>query len=103
MGVIGLDRVAPGVRSLGFWLGRAYWRRGIMIEALRTALHWCFTKGGVARIDSGAYLDNPGSRRIHALLGFEEGAPCTIHSKARGEAAPGVTLTLTREDWTPTP
>lgn len=47
-----------------------------------------FVAGGVARIESGAYLNDPCFRRIRAMPGSGKGAPRT---------------TLTREDWTPTP
>ncbi len=99
MGVVSLSWKAPGVRRLGFWLGRPYWRHGYMAEATRAVVDWGFREMDIARIDSKAYLDNPGSLRIHALLGFAETARVRSFSKARGGEVEAATLILTREDW----
>ena len=98
-GVVSLMGSAPASREFGFWLGRPFWGQGIMSEATRAVLDWGFRDAGIARVDSGAYLDNPGSRRIHALLGFAETGRGLQYSKARGGETDHVDFTLTREDW----
>jgi len=103
VGIVTLSWKSVDRRGFGFWLGRPYWGQGIMAEATRTAIDWAFRERHVARIGSEAYLDNPGSRRIHALHGFREGEHRMAHSRARGCEVAAVPLTLTREDWTPTP
>jgi len=45
-------------------------------------------------------MDNLASRRIHAKLGFREGEAANLHAPVRAAAAPSITLSLTREDWT---
>ncbi len=102
-GAVSLAWCEPGIRDFGFWLGRPFWGKGIMSEATRAVLDWGFRNAGIARVDSGAYVDNPGSRRIHALLGFTETGRNTVFSKARGCEAAHVNFSLAREDWTPTP
>jgi [ribosomal protein S5]-alanine N-acetyltransferase len=48
--------------EVGYWLGQAFWRRGIVSEALRLATDW-------------AFADNPGLTRLYApIFGWNEGS-----------------------------
>ncbi len=103
IGVASLAAVDARTRRLGFWLGAPCWGRGLMSEAVGALVAWGFGPGGLDRIESSAFLDNLASRRIHAKLGFAEGAETVLPSPARGRSDPGILLSLTREDWTPIP
>jgi len=103
IGIASLSHVEPGVRSFGFWLGTPYWGGGLMSEAVNALLAWGFGPGGLDRIESSAFMDNIASRRIHAKLGFVEGAETTLTSSVRDGPAPGILMSLIRQDWTPIP
>jgi len=103
VGVASLNNFDGIKRTLGFWLGKPYWGRGFMSEVVRTVITWAFDEGGLDRIESSAFMDNIASRRLHAKFGFTEGEGALLDAPARGEPAPTVTFSLSREDWTPTP
>jgi RimJ/RimL family protein N-acetyltransferase len=97
-GVVSLMHVDARTRSFGFWLGRPYWQQGVMGEATRAVIDWAFRETGIARIDSEAYLDNPGSLAIHRRIGFRETGRTLSFSRARDGEVAAATFTLMRED-----
>ena len=70
VGMVGFRRKA-GNPSLGYWLGKSYWGRGIMSEASKAAVGWFFDNHDVDVLLSGAFADNIGSLRIQEKLGFD--------------------------------
>lgn len=56
--------------ELGCWIGKAYWGREIIPEALRVLIHRCFQELGVTRIWYGYYEGNNASRRVAEKCGF---------------------------------
>jgi len=56
----------PGEREVTYWIGRAYWGRGIATEALRAFLAVDRSRPFHARVAS----DNVGSRRVLEKCGF---------------------------------
>lgn len=83
--------------EVGFWLGRAFWGRGLATEAVAAVIRHAFTEGGFDRLTSSHFVDNPASARVLAKLGFEASGRCPIRSEARGEDVEAVTYVLTRE------
>jgi ribosomal-protein-alanine N-acetyltransferase len=59
--------------SIGFDLARAYWRRGIMREALEAILRFGFTQMGLNRIEADASAENAASIALLERLGFRHG------------------------------
>ncbi len=57
--------------ELGYWLGRPYWRRGIMTKAVEVVCEWTFENLDVIRIFGGIYAYNDGSKRVLEKNGFE--------------------------------
>ncbi|PLS26436.1 GNAT family N-acetyltransferase [Bifidobacterium parmae] len=56
--------------ELGYWIGRPFWGRGYMPEALRAVLEYAF---GTLRVDAvwgGHYARNPQSGRVMAKCGL---------------------------------
>lgn len=88
-----------GLHSVGFWLGRPYWGKGYMTEALELVLTWGFENQMWEGIGSGVFEDNPASIALHKRLGFVEVERNIFSSLARGEPVPHIELLLTRDAW----
>lgn len=86
--------------ELGYWIGKAFWRQGLIPEASRELLRHAFEDLGMARIWCGYYDGNHKSRRVQEKLGFvyhhtTEGIELTqMHEIRTGHA-----MLLTREQW----
>lgn len=97
IGVIGAHGAARrGVATFGFWLGKAYWRQGLMSEAATAFLDLIFGVTSLDRVESAVMLENPASRRLHEKLGFVSGGPCMCPAPARGGDVPGERFCLSR-------
>lgn len=72
VGMIGLvfyherDRYA----EVGYSLSRAYWNRGLMSEALRGMLAFCFATLGLNRVEAQHETENPASGAVMRRAGF---------------------------------
>jgi RimJ/RimL family protein N-acetyltransferase len=67
VGGIGLQRLDDVYRrsaEVGYWLGRAYWGRGLATEALRGFAAWAFPHYDVCRLFSYVFETNPASCRV---------------------------------------
>ena len=98
VGMVGFQDKA-GEPTLGYWLGRPFWGRGLMSEAAGGAVDWYFGAYGSAALFSGAFEDNPASLRIQEKLGFEVTGSAPLDCAATGEARPEVKTRLTRETF----
>jgi ribosomal-protein-alanine N-acetyltransferase len=58
--------------EIGYVLARAYWRQGIMTEALQALLHFGFNVKNLHRIEAEVILGNYASIQILRKLGFQE-------------------------------
>lgn len=85
VGTVGLSLKEPGI---SFVIGRAFWGRGYATEAAREALRFGFDTRGFSEVGSEFVVENEGSRRVHAKLGFKhvgnfiderDGAECERH------------------------
>ncbi|MGH7354616.1 MAG: GNAT family N-acetyltransferase [Candidatus Rokuibacteriota bacterium] len=56
--------------ELGYWLGEAYWGRGIATEALRAVTDWAFAGLDLARLEAGVFEWNPASARVLEKAGY---------------------------------
>lgn len=68
-GMVGISRVGTDYH-VGYWLGRAFWGRGLATEAVRLALRRLFAADPAARVVSGLFWDNAASLRVQQKLGF---------------------------------
>lgn len=89
IGVIDLNRVDKfqGTAGINFWLGKKYWRHGIMSEAFATVLDFAFEKLKLRRIDIAAFVENEASNNLIKKFGFKyEGLRKEfVRSKATGK------------------
>jgi RimJ/RimL family protein N-acetyltransferase len=67
---VGLWRRSP-LPEIGWWLGRAWWGRGLATEAASEALRDAFERVQLDRVVSIAMPANTASRRIMEKLGLE--------------------------------
>jgi len=69
IGCIGLHQASGWLRcnaEIGYWIGQAYWRRGIGSDAVRQVTDWAFAAV-------------PGLTRIHApIFSWNEGSQATV-------------------------
>jgi RimJ/RimL family protein N-acetyltransferase len=56
--------------EIGYWLGEAYWGRGIVTAAVRAMTEYIFANFDVCRIYAGVFEWNPGSMRVLEKAGF---------------------------------
>ena len=57
--------------EVGYWIGRAFWRRGIASEALRLITHWAFaTLPEVTRLYAPIFALNEGSQGVARACGY---------------------------------
>ncbi len=57
--------------GIGYWLGRAYWNKGIMTEAIREITRYGFNKLGLKRIQAGTFPQSRASQRVLQKNGFK--------------------------------
>lgn len=58
--------------EIGYILGRAHWRQGLMSEALTALIDFCFTELELHRIEADTDEDNHASVALLASLGFRQ-------------------------------
>ena len=87
IGTIGLMWMQRENRSaeVGYSLSRAYWNRGLMTEALREMLRFCFDTLCLNRVEAQHETDNPASGAVmrHAGMRHEGLLRQRIYTKGR--------------------
>ncbi|MGH9372408.1 MAG: GNAT family N-acetyltransferase [Vicinamibacterales bacterium] len=56
--------------EIGYWLGEAYWGRGIMTEALALLTQDLFSRVNLLRLFALPFADNPASARVLEKVGY---------------------------------
>lgn len=84
--------------EIGYWIGAAYWGRGLMTEAVHAAMTHAFTALGMQRLWCGYYDGNEKSRRVQEKCGFtyrytKENVPCPMLDETRTEHVTCITKT----------
>ena len=86
--------------ELGYWLGKPFWGRGIVPEAVRELLRHAFEDIGMKKVWVGYYEGNVKSKRFQEKCGFryqwktENVDVPLLHEKRTGHVS-----CMTREDW----
>lgn len=72
LGAIGTRPLGvPGRGDVGYWLGREYWRQGLMSEALDGLIGLCSSELDYAKVEAAVFVDNVAGRRLAESVGFE--------------------------------
>ncbi|MGC1380223.1 MAG: GNAT family protein [Candidatus Baltobacteraceae bacterium] len=69
-GIEPCDGEQRGVGVFGYWLGRAYWGRGIATDAARTLADYALAAGGLHRLEATVFVQNVASARVLEKAGF---------------------------------
>ena len=57
--------------EIGYWLGRQYWGRGIVAEAVKVLTDYVFAHFEVSRLYAEIFARNAGSARVLAKAGYQ--------------------------------
>jgi ribosomal-protein-alanine N-acetyltransferase len=90
--------------ELGYWLGRAYWRRGIVSEALALVTAWAWPAlPQVMRLCMPIYARNAASRGVARKAGYVQESFVPYGIWKDGQAIDGVIFAAYRRDPAPGP
>ncbi|UOE49727.1 GNAT family N-acetyltransferase [Mucilaginibacter sp. SMC90] len=56
--------------EIGYWLGEAHWRKGLMSEAVKLVTKYAFEHFPLIRIEAGVYDKNTASMRVLEKAGY---------------------------------
>jgi len=96
IGMVGFQDKA-GEPTLGYWLGRPYWDKGLMSEAAKAAIAWYFERHDAPALFSGAFEDNPASLGVQRKMGFQVTGSRLLDCVAVGAARTEIRTRLSRE------
>lgn len=83
VGTVGLDEIADGCGTLGYWIDGSRRRRGLARVAVELALEEAVTVTGLQRVVANTRPENEPSIRLLQRLGFDEAG--TISLAEHGE------------------
>jgi len=84
--------------ELGFALAKDCWGRGLMPEALREVIRYCFENLGCDVLFASHFLRNHQSRRVQEKCGFSD-LKMISYVTQYGTVEPACLKKLLREDW----
>ena len=102
---IGAIGYVPGVdverysAEIGYWLGEAYWRRGIASEALRLVTDHVFDVMNMLRLFAVPFADNLGSIRVLEKAGYHREAVLRSSSVKFGQPRDQLLYARINEHW----
>ncbi len=99
IGCIGLEPDGDGRLEVGYWLGKRYWGRGLVTEAVQGVVDLTFRHTEVGELRASALPANPASRRVLEKAGFQPAGKRTIEAPARGGPLTTDLFRLTRDAW----
>ena len=74
LGAVTVDNIRRGpaqAATIGYWIGAPFAREGYMSEALRAAIHHCFTTLDLSRLESACLPENIASRGVLEKCGYK--------------------------------
>lgn len=102
IGILGVTQgVAPHAWEVGYALGRAWWQRGLMREAVSAVVATLFSDPRVWRVFAPTHVDNAASQRLLARCGFSREAIVRrfhVFPNLAPEPQDGTLWALTRDD-----
>ncbi len=84
---------------LGYWLGRPYWGRGYMTEAISALIAFAFGRYPSDRLGAGVFADNLASRRVLEKCGLRRVGSYSLHCRSRDAEIETEDMQLIRADW----
>ncbi len=71
VGLSPMTDVARFTAEIGYWLGEAFWGRGLATEALRRFSDYAFESFSFERLEAWIFASNPASGRVLEKAGYE--------------------------------
>jgi RimJ/RimL family protein N-acetyltransferase len=99
IGICGLMMKPRKSPEIGYWLGVPYWRNGYATEAARAVIDHAFEDLGLERLEAGARVSNPASRRVLEKCGFQWSGVTLLRIRAIASSAPVDRFRLDRGLW----
>ena len=72
------------IKEIGFVLAKDFWGKGLMTEAVKAVICYCFDELNLDAVSAGHFVGNDRSRRVIEKCGFEFFADTVYHSKYDG-------------------
>lgn len=72
IGIVPKEDVERVSAEIGYWIGEAYWGKGIATVAVRQLVDYAFQKLPYTRLYAGVFAFNPASMRVLEKAGFEQ-------------------------------
>ncbi len=85
--------------EIGYVIGRNYWRQGIMTEAIRAVLAYCFDGLQLNRVEARCDVDNTGSWRVMEKCGMKFEGLLRQNIILHGRPRDAKLYAILREDW----
>jgi RimJ/RimL family protein N-acetyltransferase len=99
IGICGLRTKPRKAPEIGYWLGAPYWGHGYATEAARAVIDHAFEDLGLERLEAGARVSNPASRRVLEKCGFQWSSVVLLRIHAIASSAPVDRFRLDRGLW----
>ena len=99
IGICGLRTKPRKSPEIGYWLGAPYWGHGYATEAARALIDHAFEDLGLERLEAGARVSNPASRRVLEKCGFQWNSVVLLRIRAIASSAPVDRFRLDRGLW----
>jgi len=74
MGLALKDDIYYRSAEIGYWLGEAFWNKGIATEATKALMRFAFQHYDICRVYAGVFAYNKASMRVLEKAGFTQGA-----------------------------
>lgn len=86
--------------ELGYWLGKPFWGKGYMPEAVREVLRYGFENLGMSTVWCGYYEGNVQSKRVQEKVGFIYHHTCKeVSVPLMNDIRIGHTNYMTKQQW----
>lgn len=94
-----IDSKLGNVMSLGYFIKKEYWGKGIVTEACRAVISYAFLNLNTIKIGTGCLVDNVGSEKVMKKLGMIKEAEFKKHVLLNDELFDRVEYRLMKEEW----
>ncbi len=99
IGGCGVGKLFGADPEIGYWLGVPYWGKGYATEVARAIIDYAFDVLGHRKLEAGARVSNPASRRVLEKCGFQWTGVVLIRVRALNSAVPADRFRLDRGLW----
>jgi ribosomal-protein-alanine N-acetyltransferase len=101
IGVVLCSDVERVGAELGYWLGEAFWGRGVMTAAVRAFVPWALDRFNLARLHASVFEFNGASARVLEKAGFVLEGRLRHSAFKNGMLIDQLLYARTRDGWKP--